>query len=83
MKAKGPEQNGWQLASLIARTWVAARTWARIVGLFTARASCARLRSFQAGVIIRKAAGSAPRSGVYQATPKPSPLSGSARSSLA
>jgi hypothetical protein len=50
-------------------------------GLAITAARLCRLRLFHAGMISWKTAGSGSRRGAYQPTPKPSPFSGSDRSS--
>ncbi len=59
---------------------MAARTWAKTQWLRVTRASSARLRLLQAGVIERKSPGAGERSGTYHASPNPSPLRGSSDS---
>jgi hypothetical protein len=51
---------------------MAARMWANTIGDSMCRASSRRLRSFQAGSMLRKTPGSSPTP--YQPIPKPSPL---------
>ena len=67
-----PWRNGWQLVCWTAVP-VEARMWARKRGDSTWPATSRRLRSFQAGSMLRKRAGVSV-SWPYQPTPKPSPL---------
>jgi hypothetical protein len=80
MKRCPSRWKGWQFASETGIPGLAARTWAITHGLATTPARVRRLALFHAGVIERKSAGRSAKSGAYQPTPKPSPLSGSSRS---
>ena len=77
MNSHEPARNGWQLVCCTGEP-IAARMCAKTCGECTWAATSLRLRSFQAGSMLRKTAGTSPSP--YQPTPNPSPLVGSAPS---
>ncbi len=79
MNVRAPCRNGWQLLTVTLNSCVAARTCASTRGLVVTRAISCRFWLLHAGETDRNNAG-AGEPGTYQATPNPSPFSGSVRS---